>query len=177
MADRVPEVVIVGGGVGGLNAARSLRNVPVRVTLIDRRNFHLFQPLLYQVAARSLSPANIAAPLRSILRRQRNARVLLGEVVDIDVAGDRVLLADGEVSYDILVLATGSTHHYSGHPEWEPLAPGLNTIEDAPEIRRRVLRAFEAAERDPNPERINAHLTFVIVGGGPTGVEMAGTIS
>jgi NADH dehydrogenase len=177
MAERVPEVVIIGGGFGGLSAARALRNVPVRVTLIDRRNFHLFQPLLYQVATGSLSPANIAAPLRSVLRRQRNARVLLGEVLDIDVARRRVVLADGEVPYDILVLATGSTHHYFGHPDWEPLAPGLKTIEDATEVRRRVLRAFEAAERSPDPKLVRAYMTFVVVGAGPTGVEMAGTIS
>ena len=159
-----------------MNAALSLRHAPVNVTLIDRRNFHLFQPLLYQVATGQLSPANIAAPLRSVLRRQSNCRVLLGEVVDIDVTNRRVRLADGEVPYDILVLATGSTHHYFGHPEWEPLAPGLKTIEDATEIRRRVLRAFEAAERSPDPTHAKAAMTFVIVGGGPTGVEMAGTM-
>src|SRR5438034_1298558 len=141
------EVVIVGGGFGGLYAARGLASAPVRVTVVDRRNFHLFQPLLYQVASGSLSPANIAAPLRSILRRQRNVRVLLGEVVDVDVAGRRVVLADGELPYDYLVLAAGASYHYFGHPEWESLAPGLKTIEDATEIRRRVLRAFEAAER------------------------------
>jgi NADH dehydrogenase len=176
MPHSAPEVVIIGGGFGGLNAARSLHHAPVHVTLIDRRNFHLFQPLLYQVATGQLSPANIAAPLRSVLRRQSNCRVLLGEVVDLDVANRRVRLADGEVPFDILVLATGSTHHYFGHPEWESPAPGLKTIEDATEIRRRVLRAFEAAERDPDPSHAQAAMTFVVVGGGPTGVEMAGTL-
>jgi NADH dehydrogenase len=172
-----PAVVIVGGGFGGLYAACGLATVPVEVTLVDRRNFHLFQPLLYQVASGSLSPANIAAPLRSILRHQRNARVLLGEVVDIDAARRHVVLADGHLPYDYLVLATGASHHYFGHPEWEMLAPGLKTIEDATEIRRRILRAFEAAERCPDSARTRAFLTFVVVGGGPTGVEMAGTIS
>jgi NADH dehydrogenase len=173
----VPEVVIVGGGFGGLYAARGLAVAPARVTLVDRRNFHLFQPLLYQVASGSLSPANIAAPLRSILRRQPNARVLLGEVIDIDVAGRRAVLADGALPYDFLVLATGSSHSYFGHPDWEPVAPGLKTVEDATEIRRRVLRAFEAAERSGDPAAIRGWLTFVIVGGGPTGVELAGTVS
>src|SRR5438093_8305874 len=170
-------VVIIGGGFGGLTAARGLRRAPLHITLVDRRNFHLFQPLLYQVATGSLSPANIAAPLRAVLRRQRNTRVLLGEVVDIDTANRRVVLADGEVPYDILVLATGSTHHYFGRPEWEPLAPGLKTIEDATEIRRRILLAFEKAEHahdDPDEQR--ALLTFVVVGGGPTGVELAGAL-
>src|SRR5436190_12047220 len=132
-------VVIVGGGFGGLYAARSLRKLPVEVTLVDRRNFHLFQPLLYQVATGALSPANIAAPLRGILRRQKNARVVLGEAVEIDAVGRRLLLRDGELPYDFLVLATGSRHHYFGKDDWEPLAPRLKTIEDATEIRRRVL--------------------------------------
>src|SRR5581483_2155760 len=173
----LPGVVIVGGGFGGLYAARALADVPVRVTLVDRRNFHLFQPLLYQVASGSLSPANIAAPLRSILRRQRNVRVLLGEVVDVDVAGRRAVLADGTLPYDYLILAPGSSHSYFGHPEWERLAPSLKTVEDATEIRRRVLRAFEAAERLTDAVRVRAYMTFVVVGGGPTGVELAGTIS
>ncbi len=171
-------VVIVGGGFGGLYCARALDGYPVDVTLIDRRNFHLFQPLLYQVATGGLSPANIASPLRSILRRQRNARVLWAEVTGFDAAGRLVLTTDGErVPYDTLVLATGSTHHYFGHDEWAPLAPGLKTIEDATEIRRRVLSAFERAEREPDPEARKRQLTFVVVGGGPTGVEMAGTIA
>ncbi|HEY8504142.1 MAG TPA: NAD(P)/FAD-dependent oxidoreductase, partial [Gemmataceae bacterium] len=171
-------VVIVGGGFGGLYAARSMRRMPVEVTLIDRRNFHLFQPLLYQVATGGLSPANIAAPLRSLLKRQKNARVIMGEVTGFDVAGREVVLADGtRVGYDNLVVAAGSTHHYFGHPEWEKLAPGLKTVEDATEIRRRVLSAFEAAERSPDPQQQRRLLTFVVVGAGPTGVEMAGAIS
>jgi NADH dehydrogenase len=170
-------VIIVGGGFAGLTAAMGLRKAPVRVTLIDRRNFHLFQPLLYQVATGALSPANIAAPLRAVLKRQTNATVLLGEVVDVDVENRRVILADGALTYDTLVLATGATHHYFGHPEWESLAPGLKTIEDATEIRRRVLRAFEAAERCQDDAAAASLLTFVIVGGGPTGVEMAGAIA
>jgi NADH dehydrogenase len=169
-------VVIIGGGFGGLNAARTLRRAPVSVTLLDRRNFHLFQPLLYQVATGGLSPANIAAPLRGILSRQRNATVLLAEAVDIDVAGRTVVLSDGEVAYDTLVVATGASHHYFGHDEWVPLAPGLKTIEDAIEIRRRLLVAFEAAEREPDRDVRRAWLTFVVVGGGPTGVELAGAL-
>jgi NADH dehydrogenase len=170
-------VVIVGGGFGGLYTAQHLGRAPVQVTLLDRRNFHLFQPLLYQVAAGELSPANIAAPLRSLLRRQKNTEVLLAEVVDVDVANRRVVLADGERPYDTLVVAAGARHHYFGHPEWEPLAPGLKTVEDALEMRRRILGAFEAAERDPDPERVRAWLTFVVVGGGPTGVELAGAVA
>ena len=177
------QVVIIGGGFGGLCAVRALRRSAVQVTLVDRRNYHLFQPLLYQIATGALSPANIAAPLRSLLRRQANAQVLLGEVVDFDLPGRRVVLRDGELKYDTLIVAAGATHSYFGHPEWEPLAPGLKTIEDATSIRRRILRAFESAERLSAPELnhpredITACLTFVIVGGGPTGVEMAGAIS
>lgn len=177
------QVVIIGGGFGGLCAARALRRSAVQVTLVDRRNYHLFQPLLYQIATGALSPANIAAPLRSLLRRQANAQVLLGEVVDFDLAGRRVVLRDGELQYDTLIVAAGATHSYFGHPEWEPLAPGLKTIEDATSIRRKILRAFESAERLSAPgllhprEDIDAWLTFVIVGAGPTGVEMAGAIS
>src|SRR5438270_4829293 len=170
-------VVIVGGGFGGLRAALTLRRAPVDVTLIDRRNFHLFQPLLYQVATGGLSPANIASPLRAVLRRQKNTRVLLAEVVDFDLAGRRVLLRDGgHVPYDSLIVSTGARHHYFGHPEWEKDAPGLKTIEDATAIRRRVLTAFEQAEREADPARQRALLTFVIVGGGPTGVELAGAL-
>src|SRR2546429_1133783 len=176
--DRSHRVVIVGGGFGGLNAARSLRQVPVQVTLLDRRNFHLFQPLLYQVATGGLSPANIAAPLRSVLRKQRNTRVLLGEVTGFDLAAKTVQLADGAaIPFDSLIVATGSTHHYFGHDEWADLAPGLKSIEDATEIRRRVLSAFEMAEREPDPAVRARLMTFVVVGGGPTGVEMAGAIS
>jgi NADH dehydrogenase len=149
----------------------------VAVTLIDRRNFHLFQPLLYQVATGGLSPANIAAPLRAVLQRHANVEVLLAEVVDLDVAGRRVVLRDGALNYDTLIVAAGVRHHYFGHPEWEQLAPGLKTIEDATEIRRRLFSAFEFAEREPDRERMHALLTFVIVGGGPTGVELAGALA
>jgi NADH dehydrogenase len=170
-------VVIVGGGFGGLEAARRLRKARAEVTLIDRRNFHLFQALLYQVATGGLSPANIAAPLRALVKRQKNTRVVLGEVVDLDIEGRRVILSDGEVPYDTLVLAAGARHHYFGHVDWEQHAPGLKTVEDATEIRRRILLAFEAAEREPDPKRREAWLTFVVVGAGPTGVELAGAIA
>ena len=170
-------VVILGGGFGGLYAARALRRAPVQVTLVDRRNFHLFQPLLYQVATGGLSPANIATPLRNILKRQPNARVLLGEATGLDPLGRRVILSDGEVSYDTLVVALGSSHHYFGRDEWSRLAPGLKTIEDAIEMRRRILIAFERAERESDPSRLRALLTFVVVGGGPTGVELAGALA
>jgi NADH dehydrogenase len=171
------QVVIIGGGFGGLYATRSLRKSAVRVTLVDRRNHHLFQPLLYQVATGGLSPANIAAPLRALLRRQANARVLLGEVVDIDVAGRRVVLRDETIAYDTLIVAAGATHSYFGHPEWAALAPGLKTIDDATAIRRKILLAFETAERLHDPAEIARWLTFVIVGAGPTGLEMAGAIA
>src|SRR3954470_5366517 len=170
-------VVIVGGGFGGLYAARALRRAKVELTLVDRRNYHLFQPLLYQVATGGLSPGEIAAPLRHILSKQSNTQVLLSEVKDLDVDGHRVILADGEVPYDDLIVATGATHHYFGHDEWATLAPGLKTVEDATEIRRRVLNAFERAERATDPAEKARLLTFVVVGGGPTGVEMAGAIS
>jgi NADH dehydrogenase len=170
-------VVIVGGGFGGLHAARSLRRAPVDVTLVDRRNFHLFQPLLYQVATGALSPANIAGPLRSILKRQRNARVLLGEVADFDPRASEAVLADGQrLPYDSLIVATGASHNYFGRDEWAALAPGLKTVEDATDIRRRILLAFEAAERENDPARVAAWLTFVVVGGGATGVELAGAL-
>jgi NADH dehydrogenase len=170
-------VVIVGGGFAGLTAAQELRRSPVEVTLVDRRNFHLFQPLLYQVATGALSPANIAAPLRSILRRQKNCTVLLGEVRGFDVAGRKVLLDDGELPYDALVVAAGAGHSYFAHPEWEAFAPGLKTVEDATEIRGRVLRAFEEAERESDPARRRVLLNFGVVGGGPTGVELAGALA
>jgi NADH dehydrogenase len=172
-----PRVVIVGGGFGGLYAARSLKRTAVDVTLIDRRNFHLFQPLLYQVATGALSPGEIASPLRYVLNGQKNARVLLGEVVDIDVETRDVVLNDqARIPYDTLILATGSTHSYFGHPEWAGLAPALKTIEDATEIRTRILLAFERAEKSSDPAVRHAELAFVIVGGGPTGVELAGAI-
>lgn len=177
LENKRPKVVILGGGFGGLYAAQALARAPVDVTLIDRRNFHLFQPLLYQVAMGQLSPANIAAPLRSILAWQRNVNVRLGEAVSIDVATRKVVLKDGAVEFDFLVVATGARHHYFNHPEWEHAAPGLKTIEDATEIRRRVLSAFEAAEVETDPERRRALLTFVVVGAGPTGVELAGTLA
>lgn len=170
-------VVIVGGGFGGLHAARALRRAPVDVTLIDRRNFHLFQPLLYQVATGELSPANIAAPLRAILRRQKNVTVLQAEVVDFDVTIREVVLADERLPYDWLIVAAGSTHSYFGHDEWQPLAPGLKSVEDATSIRAKILSAFERAEHEHDPHRREALLTFILVGGGPTGVEMAGALS
>ncbi|MBI3660054.1 NAD(P)/FAD-dependent oxidoreductase [Candidatus Acetothermia bacterium] len=176
--EKAHQVVIVGGGFGGLYATKSLKNAPVRVTLIDRRNFHLFQPLLYQVATGALSPANIAAPLRAILKRQKNTNVLLAEVVDIDAVNRSVALSDGaKISYDSLIIAAGARHHYFGKDEWEKLAPGLKTIEDATKMRRRILLAFESAEREPDPEKVKAWLTFVIVGAGPTGLELAGALA
>lgn len=178
MVAKPHHVVVIGGGFGGLATARALSRARVLVTLIDRRNFHLFQPLLYQVATGGLSPANIASPLRWILHEQQNVQVLLGEVVDVDAQGRAVLLADGHrLPYDSLVIATGATHSYFGHPEWERFAPGLKTLEDATEIRRRVLIAFEAAERERDPARMHRWLSFVVVGGGPTGVELAGAIA
>src|SRR5262245_4709422 len=172
-----PEVVIVGGGFGGLYAARALRGAPVHVTIVDRRNHHLFQPLLYQVATAALNPADIAAPIRSIFRGRPNVSVLLAEAMAVDVPAKTLVLADGTLPYDYLVLATGATHSYFGHDEWAPLAPGLKSIEDALEIRRRVLLAYEMAERERDPERRREWLTFVIVGGGPTGVELAGALA
>lgn len=172
-----PHVVIVGGGFGGLYAARALAQKPVRITLVDRRNHHLFQPLLYQVATAALSPADIASPIRGILRRHRNVTVLLGEVTSVDTANRRLVLADGELAYDYLVLAAGAAHSYFGHDDWGRAAPGLKTLEDALEIRRRILLAFELAERERDPATRAALLTFVVVGGGPTGVELAGAIA
>src|SRR5437899_12284918 len=172
-----PQVVIVGAGFGGLRAARALKRADVRITVIDRRNYHLFQPLLYEVATAGLSPNDIAYPIRAALRRQKNTRVLLAEVVAIDTKRRKVILQDGEVEYDYLILATGSRHSYFGHPQWEAYAPGLKSIEDALEIRRRILLAFEMAERETDEERRRALLTYVIIGGGPTGVELAGAIA
>ncbi len=177
MADAATRVVVIGGGFGGLYATRTLKRAAADVTLIDRRNFHLFQPLLYQVATGGLSPGEIGSPLRAVVTKQKNTRVLLGEVVDIDVDRHVVRLSDGEVPFDELIVATGATHHYFGHDEWEPLAPGLKTIEDATEMRRRILLAFETAEREPDAREREAWLTFVVVGAGPTGVELAGALS
>ena len=170
------KVVILGGGFGGLTAALKLKNAPVQVTLIDRCNYHLFQPLLYQVATGSLSPANVAGPLRQVLRKQKNTQVLLGEAVNIDTAKRQVILSDGVVDYDTLIVATGSTHQYFGHDEWEQFAPGLKNLNDATAMRGRILLAFEAAERERDPEKLRAWMTFVIVGAGPTGAELAGAL-
>jgi NADH dehydrogenase len=176
-APRLPHVVILGGGFAGLAAARTLRRAPVRITLVDRRNHHLFQPLLYQVATAALNPADIAYPIRAILRRQANVRTILARVTRIDWARRRLELFDGSLEYDHLIVATGATHSYFGHDEWGTWAPGLKTVEDALEIRRRVLSAFEAAERLGDPQQVPATLTFVVVGAGPTGVELAGALS
>jgi len=189
----IPHVVIIGGGFGGLDAARAFRRAPVRVTLIDRHNYHLFQPLLYQVATASLSPGDIASPIRWVLRRQRNVQVLLAEARAIDTTARRVVLDSGpveagagpakavhyvqELAYQYLIIATGATHAYFGHPEWAARAPGLKTLDDALAIRRQVLLAFEAAEREMDPDAQKRLLTFVIVGGGPTGVELAGALA
>ncbi|MGB6552026.1 MAG: NAD(P)/FAD-dependent oxidoreductase [Candidatus Binataceae bacterium] len=173
----IPHVAILGGGFGGLSACRALAKAPVRITLIDRRNHHLFQPLLYQVATAALNPSDIASPIRRILRRQKNVSVILGDAVAIDRAKKIVQLADGEVAYDFLILAAGATHSYFGHDEWEDAAPGLKSLEDAVEIRRRVLVAYEAAEREIDQRRISEWMTFVIIGAGPTGVEMAGALA
>jgi NADH dehydrogenase len=172
-----PHVVILGGGFGGLYAAKSLRGKDVRVTLVDRRNHHLFQPLLYQVATAALNPSDIASPIRRILRSQANATVLLAEATAVDVAARKVRLADGELDYDLLVVATGATHSYFGNDGYAAFAPGLKSVEDALEIRRRVLLAFEAAEREADPSKRREWLTFAVVGGGPTGVELAGALA
>ncbi|HEY4320214.1 MAG TPA: NAD(P)/FAD-dependent oxidoreductase [Gemmatimonadales bacterium] len=177
MAEK-PHVVIVGGGFAGLYLAQGLRRAPVQVTMIDRRNFHLFQPMLYQVATAALNPADIASPIRSILRRHRNVEVILGEVDRIDAVARTVHLNDQTVfTYDYCAIAPGARHSYFGHPEWEALAPGLKSIEDALEIRRRVFLAFERAERESDTTRRQQLLTFVVIGGGPTGVEVAGALA
>ncbi|MEO8893532.1 MAG: NAD(P)/FAD-dependent oxidoreductase [Coleofasciculaceae cyanobacterium] len=170
-------VVIVGGGFGGLYAAKALSKAPVKVTLIDKRNFHLFQPLLYQVATGGLSAGDISSPLRAVLSRQKNAEVLMGEVTDINPEQQTIKLQDRELSYDSLIVATGVSHHYFGNEQWAPTAPGLKTVEDALEMRRRIFLAFEAAEKETDPEKRRAWLTFVLVGGGPTGVELAGALA
>ena len=169
-------VVIIGGGFGGLSAALKLKRAQVQVTLVDRCNYHLFQPLLYQVATGALSPANIASPLRNILKKQKNTRVLLAEATGLDFKIRRVILSDGSIEFDTLVICTGAIHQYFGHSEWEQFAPGLKTIEDATDMRRRILLAFETAEREDDPAKLHAWMTFVIVGGGPTGAELAGAL-
>jgi NADH dehydrogenase len=176
--DTEHRVVILGGGFGGLYAAKALKKAPVRVTLLDRRNFHLFQPLLYQVATGALSPGEIASPLRSVLSRQKNTQVLLGEAEDLDIDFNRLILDDGRmVEFDSLIVATGSTDSYFGHDNWRQNAPSLKTIEEATDIRSKILYAFEAAEREPDPDQQREWLTFAIVGGGPTGVELAGALA
>jgi NADH dehydrogenase len=177
MSEAEHHVVVVGAGFGGLELTRALHGAPVRITMIDKRNHHLFQPLLYQVATTSLATSEVAWPIRHLLRRRKDVTTLLGAVTGVDRAGKRVLLEDGSsVPYDTLVLATGARHAYFGHDEWEPFAPGLKTLEDATAIRRRILLAFEQAEREADPAKRQALLTLVIIGGGPTGVELAGTI-
>jgi NADH dehydrogenase len=175
--EKPPQVIIVGAGFGGLEAAKKLGCEPVRVTVIDRTNYHLFQPLLYQVATAALSPADIAAPIRAILSKCRNTEVVLSEVRSVDIEARKVVTTDREFAYDYLILATGARHSYFGHEEWEKLAPGLKSLEDAVEIRRRILMAFEYAEKITDEAAKRAALTFVIIGGGPTGVEMAGAIA
>ena len=182
MAEAEHRVVIVGGGFGGLQAALKLRRAPAHVTLVDRRNFHLFQPLLYQVATGALSPGEIASPLRGVLSVTANATVVLGDITDIDLDAHGVTLQQargsaGPLAYDTLIVAAGARHSYFGHDEWAAFAPGLKSLEDALELRRRILSAFEAAEIEPDPEAQRALLTFVVVGAGPTGVELAGQIA
>lgn len=174
--NRLPRVFIVGGGFAGLSAAKALAQAPVEVTLIDRRNHHVFQPLLYQVATAALSPADISAPIRTVLRHQANAQVALSEAIGVDIANQWLIFKRGHVRYDYLILAAGATHAYFGHEEWAEVAPGLKSVEDATSMRRRILLAFETAEYEGNAEARRAALTFGIVGGGPTGVELAGAI-
>lgn len=169
-------VVIVGGGFGGLYAAKAMGKVPAQITLLDKRNFHLFQPLLYQVATGGISPGDIASPLRAILSRQKNVQVLQAEAIDLDPEQRELVLADGRIPYDSLIIATGVHHHYFGKTDWETVAPGLKTVEDALEMRRRILWAFEAAEKETNPDQRRAWMSFIVVGGGPTGVELAGAL-
>ncbi len=174
---KIPRVVIIGAGFGGLEAAKKLSGRAVQVTVVDRTNYHLFQPLLYQVATAALSPADIAAPVRAVLSKCKNLEVILAEVQSIDVNAKKVKMVDGELDYDYLIVATGARHSYFGHPEWERLAPGLKSLEDAVEIRRRILMAFEYAEKISDEAARKAAMTFVVIGGGPTGVEMAGAIA
>ncbi len=174
--DTPPHIIVLGGGFGGLAVTRALRRTPVRITLIDRRNHHLFQPLLYQVATAGLSPGQIASPIRRILRHQKNVRVLMGEATRINLEEKTVSLSDEVMTFDHLIVATGVTHSYFGHGDWAPNAPGLKNIEDALEIRKRIFLAYEAAERESDPEKRREWMTFVVVGGGPTGVELAGAL-
>ena len=176
MSQAMPRVFIVGGGFAGLAAAKALANAPVQLTIVDRRNHHVFQPLLYQVATASLSPADISAPIRSVLRGQDNCEVVLSEIIGIDIENRRLKVATGTVRYDYLILAAGATHAYFGHDEWAAFAPGLKSLDDATDLRRRILLAFECAEHEGNEHARRAHLTFGIVGAGPTGVELAGAI-
>lgn len=173
----MPRVVIVGAGFAGLQAAQALRNVPVQVTMIDRQNHHLFQPLLYQVATAGISPADICSPIRHVLKKQKNTEVLMGEVTGVDVQEQRVLMDDQAVPYDYLILATGASDSYFGHPDWATFAPGLKSIRQATQIRNQILWAFEQAEKEPDEQKREALLTFVLVGAGPTGVEMAGSVA
>ncbi|HEY9419682.1 MAG TPA: NAD(P)/FAD-dependent oxidoreductase, partial [Candidatus Udaeobacter sp.] len=173
----MPRVVIIGAGFGGLQAAKKLGGKNVRVTVIDRTNYHLFQPLLYQVATAALSPADIAAPVRAVLSKCKNLEVMLAEVQSVDVDAKKIRTTDAEIAYDFLIVATGARHSYFGHNEWEKLAPGLKSLEDAIELRRRLLLAFEYAEKITDEAARKAAMTFVIIGGGPTGVEMAGAIA
>ncbi len=177
MSDKRPNVVVLGGGFAGINTVLSLKNAPVDVTLIDRENHHLFQPLLYQVATAVLNPADIAYPLRKIFRRQANARVLLAEAKSVNLDTSMVVLDNGAIQFDYLVIATGARHAYFGNPEWEEVAPGLKSVEDALELRRRILLAYEAAERESDPEKRREWLRFAVVGAGPTGAEMAGAMA
>lgn len=172
----LPRIVVLGAGFGGLQVVRTLKDTPCRILLVDRQNHHLFQPLLYQVATAALSPADIAQPIRRILRGQKNVQVIMGEATEVDLQARSVRVGEDDIAYDWLVVATGATHHYFGNDQWAPRAPGLKTIDDALEIRRRVLLAFEEAELEDDPEAQRAKLTFVIVGGGPTGVELAGAL-
>ncbi|HEY6391395.1 MAG TPA: NAD(P)/FAD-dependent oxidoreductase [Bryobacteraceae bacterium] len=174
--DAKHRIVILGGGFGGLYAAKALKNAPAQITLLDRRNFHLFQPLLYQVATGSLSPGEIASPLRAVLSRQKNTQVLLGEALDLDTEHRKVILDSGDLDYDTLIVATGSGDFYFGHEEWQRTAPGLKTIEQATQIRHKILYAFEAAEKEHDPQKRREWLTFVLVGAGATGVELAGAL-
>ena len=176
-AKRRPHIVVIGGGFGGLKATESLAKLPVEITVVDRRNHHTFQPLLYQVATAGISPAEIAAPIREIFRKRENVEVLLGEVIGFNLAQHRVLLHNFELTYDYLVVAAGATHAYFGHDEWEPMAPGLKTVEDALEMRRRILLAYELAEREAALHGTHRQLNFIVVGAGPTGVELAGTLA